>query len=83
MREPLGPGAGDDADEDDTDADADAPRMVPVAAAPGQGNAVAQGLERFLQLAHNDQEDEWDSDELDDDLEIEPRARMRQNGRRY
>jgi E3 ubiquitin-protein ligase RNF14 len=82
MRGPLGPGAGDDADEDDADADADAPRMVQVAAAPGQGNAVAQGLERFLQLAHNDQEDEWDSDELDDDLEIEPRARMRQNGRR-
>ncbi|KAK5056654.1 hypothetical protein LTR84_012186 [Exophiala bonariae] len=38
-------------------------------AAPGQGNnpGFAQGLERFLQLALDDQEDEWDSDELEDD----------------
>lgn len=52
-------------------------------AAPGQGNhpaargggvqpgpVRAMGLERFLQLALQDQEDEWDSDELDDDLDL-------------
>ena len=46
-------------------------------AAPGQGNADgnqpaparAMGLERFLELAQNDREDEWDSDELDEDDE--------------
>jgi hypothetical protein len=37
------------------------------------------GLDRFLQLAQQDQEDEWDSDELDDEdfrgmqFEHEPR----------
>ncbi|RMZ90133.1 hypothetical protein DV736_g2642, partial [Chaetothyriales sp. CBS 134916] len=44
-------------------------------AAPGQNNhdaanpapARAMGLERFLELARLDAEDEWDSDELDDD----------------
>lgn len=44
------------------------------AAAPGQGNYGAQqpapvramGLERFLELAQQDREEEWDSDELDD-----------------
>jgi E3 ubiquitin-protein ligase RNF14 len=42
--------------------------------APGQGRGAAQqpaplramGLERFLELAQRDQEDEWDSDELDE-----------------
>lgn len=42
--------------------------------APGQGNQGAQqpapvramGLERFLELAQQDREEEWDSDELDD-----------------
>jgi E3 ubiquitin-protein ligase RNF14 len=76
---------------DDEDA-VDEPPMVRAAAAPGQGNAAAQqpapvramGLERFLELANNDQEDEWDSDELEDDIEeVEPRVRMRQNGLRY
>lgn len=70
---------------------ADEPVMVRAAAAPGQGNAAAQqpapvramGLERFLELANNDQEDEWDSDELDDDVEMEPRARLRRNGQRH
>lgn len=44
------------------------PGILPLAA-PGQGNNLgfAQGLERFLRLAQEDQEDEWDSDELDDD----------------
>lgn len=44
------------------------PGALPLAA-PGQGNnpGFAQGLERFLQLARDDQEDEWDSDELEDD----------------
>lgn len=71
--------------------DIDEPVMVRVAAAPGQGDAAAQqpapvramGLERFLELANNDQEDEWDSDELDDDIEVQPRARLRRDGRRY
>jgi E3 ubiquitin-protein ligase RNF14 len=42
--------------------------------APGQGRGAAQqpaplramGLERFLELAQRDQEDEWDSDELNE-----------------
>lgn len=48
-------------------------------AAPGQGNHAggamqpgpvrAMGLERFLQLAQQDEEDEWDSDELDEDFD--------------
>jgi E3 ubiquitin-protein ligase RNF14 len=46
-------------------------------AAPGQGRADghqpaparAMGLDRFLELAQNDREDEWDSDELGDDLD--------------
>lgn len=60
----------EESDDDDQD-------NVPVeraAPAPGQGNHWAQqpapvramGLERFLQLAAQDQEDEWDSDELDE-----------------
>ncbi|KEF63882.1 uncharacterized protein A1O9_01860 [Exophiala aquamarina CBS 119918] len=64
------------------------PGMLPLAA-PGQGNNLgfAQGLERFLRLAQDDQEDEWDSDELDDDggrfngpdyLEPLPRRRGRE-----
>jgi hypothetical protein len=40
------------------------------------------GLDRFLELAHNDQEDEWDSDELDEDLDVEPQPRVRHNARR-
>lgn len=32
-------------------------------AAPGQGNNVNAGLQRFLRLALEDREDEWDSDE--------------------
>jgi E3 ubiquitin-protein ligase RNF14 len=71
--------------------DAIEPVMIRIAAAPGQGNEAAQqpapvramGLDRFLELANNDQEDEWDSDELDGDIEAEPRARLRRDGRRY
>lgn len=33
---------------------------------PGRG-APVQGLQRFLQLVENDEEDGWDSDELDED----------------
>jgi E3 ubiquitin-protein ligase RNF14 len=66
----------------DEEAAANVPRLLQVPAALGQGNAIAQGLDRFLQLAHADQEDEWDSDELDDDLEVEPRARIRRDGQR-
>jgi len=49
--------------------------MVRARPAPGQGNGFgaqqpapvrAMGLERFLQLALQDQEDEWDSDELEE-----------------
>lgn len=47
---------------------------IRVGPAPGQGRNAAQqpaplrgmGLERFLELAQRDQEDEWDSDELDE-----------------
>lgn len=48
--------------------------IVHAGPAPGQGRGAAQqraplramGLERFLELAQRDQEDEWDSDELDE-----------------
>jgi len=33
----------------------------------GQGNNNA--LQRFLDLAANDAEDDWDSDEMDEDIE--------------
>ncbi|KIW92838.1 uncharacterized protein Z519_06687 [Cladophialophora bantiana CBS 173.52] len=82
------------------DGNADAanpPAQLPLAA-PGQGNhpaaahgahagpVRAMGLERFLQLAQQDQEDEWDSDELDEDdfqameheQEHEPRRRRQE-----
>jgi E3 ubiquitin-protein ligase RNF14 len=46
--------------------------VIRAAPAPGQGRGAAQqpaplramGLERFLELAQRDQEDDWDSDEL-------------------
>ncbi len=42
------------------------------------------GIDRFLQLAEQDQEDEWDSDELEDEMEdeMEVRRRRRALGRR-
>lgn len=58
---------------------ADGDRPVLPQAAPGQGNHVggamqpgpvrAMGLERFLELAQLDEEDEWDSDEIGDDFD--------------
>ena len=37
---------------------------------PGRNLGVpVQGLQRFLQMVENDEEDEWDSDELDDELD--------------
>ena len=48
----------------------EAPPAVFPHAAPGQGNNVAAGLDRFLALAEADQEDEWDSDEIDDDIDF-------------
>lgn len=36
--------------------------------APQQPQQPRNGLQRFLELVQNDQEDEWDSDELDDDF---------------
>lgn len=50
-----------------------------VPAAPGQGNNADAALQRFLQLAMQDREDEWDSGE--DDIE-EPVVRPRRNRRR-
>lgn len=40
-------------------------RPRPAEQIPGRGPPV-QGLQRFLQLVENDEEDEWDSDELDE-----------------
>ena len=70
------------------------PQRPPVAPAVPQNRLPAQpqpqpqpaenavGLERFLQLALDDQEDEWDSDELEDDI-VEPRPLpVRRGGRR-
>lgn len=56
------------------DADNAEREIIRVGPAPGQGHGAAQqpaplramGLERFLELAQRDQEDEWDSDELYD-----------------
>lgn len=63
------------------------PRNLPNAA-PGQGNGAqlpagirAMGLERFLELAQQDLEDEWDSDELDEDMPAQPEPPRRQRGR--
>lgn len=51
--------------------DAEEQQMERAAPAPGQAAMQpaplrAMGLERFLELARHDQEDEWDSDELDE-----------------
>lgn len=43
-----------------------APPAPPVAD-PAQRRPLAQGLQRFLQLVEDDEEDEWDSDEFDED----------------
>ncbi len=43
-----------------------APAAEPVRAAAG---GPGRGLNRFLQMVDNDEEDEWDSDELDSDIE--------------
>lgn len=51
-----------------------------VAAAPGQGNNGDAALQRFLQLALQDREDEWDSDE--DDLPRRPFINPQGNRRR-
>lgn len=61
-------------------ADDDRDEVVHVAAAPGQGNNGDAALQRFLRLALQDREDEWDSDE--DDIPNQPVARPRQNRRR-
>jgi len=63
-------------DGDHNGAADEAPGQLPPAA-PGQGNQQAGpirgiGLERFLQLAEQDQEDQWDSDELEGDDFDEP-----------
>ncbi|KAK5071616.1 hypothetical protein LTR64_004605 [Lithohypha guttulata] len=41
----------------------DAAAAPQVRAAPGQGNNAEQGIQRFIRLALEDREDEWDSDE--------------------
>jgi E3 ubiquitin-protein ligase RNF14 len=55
-------------------ADVEHEEVIRAGPAPGQGRGAAQqpaplramGLERFLELAQRDQEDEWDSDELNE-----------------
>ncbi|KAJ9604792.1 hypothetical protein H2200_010907 [Cladophialophora chaetospira] len=72
------------------DGDAGPPGELPHAA-PGQGNQQAgpirgMGIDQFLQLAQEDREDEWDSDELDEDeddfrgMDFEPAPRRRDMG---
>ena len=41
--------------------------VLPVVADPVHRRPLVQGLQRFLQLVENDEEDEWDSDEFDED----------------
>ena len=73
--------AGEQVEDED-----DEPPILP-RAAPGQGRedgnqpapARQMGLERFLELARNDREDEWDSDELDEDDEEDDREEGRIN----
>jgi E3 ubiquitin-protein ligase RNF14 len=58
--------------EEHDEEDAEHEEVIRAGPAPGQGRGAAQqpaplramGLERFLELAQRDQEDEWDSDEL-------------------
>ena len=42
-------------------------RQAPQVQAPPNRGPQMPGLQRFLQLVEHDEEDEWDSDELDDD----------------
>ena len=55
-----------DPNQEEVEGGAEDLRALLPPAAPGQGNNVAAGLDRFLALAAADEEDEWDSDELDD-----------------
>lgn len=55
--------------------------VIHVAAAPGQGNNGDAALQRFLRLAMQDREDEWDSDE-DDTPPVAVAARPRRIRRR-
>lgn len=54
--------------------------VIQVAAAPGQGNNADAALRRFLVLAMQDREDEWDSDE--DEMPHAPAIRQQRNRRR-
>lgn len=88
-----------DADSESSDTEYEVPLRFPRAApapapapAPGQGNDGQQqpamlrhmGIDRFLALAEQDQEDEWDSDELDFEDEVDELVdeRRRAVGRR-
>ena len=74
------PPSDSESDSGSSDTENEVPHRFPRAApAPGQGNDGQQqpamlrqmGIDRFLQLAEQDQEDEWDSDELEDEV-IDP-----------
>jgi E3 ubiquitin-protein ligase RNF14 len=60
--------------EEHDEEDVEHEEVIRAGPAPGQGRGAAQqpaplrvmGLERFLELAQRDQEDEWDSDELNE-----------------
>lgn len=90
----AGAGAGADEDSDSSDTEDEVPLHFPRAVpAPGQGNPGQQqpamlrhmGIDRFLQLALQDQEDEWDSDELEDEVNdlVELRRRRALNRRMW
>jgi E3 ubiquitin-protein ligase RNF14 len=73
LRAQIQEAARDHLEEHDAE-DVEHEEVIRAGPAPGQGRGAAQqpaplramGLERFLELAQRDQEDEWDSDELDE-----------------
>ncbi len=87
------PPSDDESDSSDTEDEVPLrfPRGPAAAPAPGQGNDGQQqpamlrhmGIDRFLALAEQDQEDEWDSDELEEEvLDVVEERRRRAANRR-
>lgn len=94
-RPPIHPAPPFDNESDSSDTEDEVPIRFPRGAAPapapGQGNDGQQqpamlrhmGIDRFLALAEQDQEDEWDSDELEEEvLDVVEERRRRAANRR-
>ncbi|ERF70109.1 hypothetical protein EPUS_00296 [Endocarpon pusillum Z07020] len=94
-RFPIHPAPPSENESDSSDTEDEVPIRFPRGAAPapapGQGNDGQQqpamlrhmGIDRFLALAEQDQEDEWDSDELEEEvLDVVEERRRRAANRR-